>query len=105
MEAMRDGDPRVRLESLRSFAKQKGETAGVATALIACLRDDDIEGRVRLCARPSGGRATQMSTRHKRSGPTTAASGDRDVRRLALKPWRPSPPTRGAEPASARRAG
>src|SRR5260370_20603807 len=45
IEAMRDRNSRVRLESLRSFAKMKGDVAGVSGALIACLRDDDVEVR------------------------------------------------------------
>src|SRR5450759_4955183 len=40
--AMLDGDSRVRLEAIRSFAKMKGNVAGISDPLIACLRDDDI---------------------------------------------------------------
>src|SRR5438309_4763935 len=37
--AMSDDDPLVRLEAIRSFARMKGQVAGVADALLACLRD------------------------------------------------------------------
>jgi hypothetical protein len=86
IEAMQDGDPRVRLESLRSFAKQKGETAGVATALIACLRDDDIE--VRREALRQAVRWAPPADEHQAYAEALAdglASGDRDVRRLAAE--------------------
>src|SRR5260370_2686127 len=43
--AMRDGDPRVRLGSIRRFAKMKGDVAGISEPLIACLRDAHIQGR------------------------------------------------------------
>jgi Cyclic nucleotide-binding domain len=66
VKAMQDADPRVRVESIRSFAKMKGDVAGAAGPLIACLRDDDIE--VRREALADG-----------------LASGDRDVRRLAAE--------------------
>jgi len=86
LEAMQDGDPRVRLESLRSFAKQKGETAGVAAALIACLRDDDIE--VRREALRQAVRWAPPADEHQAYAEALAdglASGDRDVRRLAAE--------------------
>jgi hypothetical protein len=86
IEAMQDGDPRVRLESLRSFAKQKGETAGVATALIACLRDDDVE--VRREALRQAVRWAPPADEHQAYAEALAdglASGDRDVRRLAAE--------------------
>ena len=85
-EAMQDGDPRVRLESLRSFAKQKGETAGIAVALIACLRDDDIE--VRREALRQAVRWAPPADEHQAYAEALAdglASGDRDVRRLAAE--------------------
>jgi hypothetical protein len=86
VEAMQDADPRVRLESLRSFAKQKGETSGVATALIACLRDDDIE--VRREALRQAVRWAPPADEHQAYAEALAdglASGDRDVRRLAAE--------------------
>ncbi len=85
-EAMQDGDSRVRLESLRSFAKQKGETEGIAVALIACLRDDDIE--VRREALRQAVRWAPPSDKHQPYAEALAdglASGDRDVRRLAAE--------------------
>src|SRR2546428_12910310 len=42
---MRDADRQVRLEAIRSFARMKGEVQEIAEALIACLRDDDVEVR------------------------------------------------------------
>jgi hypothetical protein len=85
-EAMEDGNSRVRLESLRSFAKQKGETEGIAVALIACLRDDDIE--VRREALRQAVRWAPPSDKHQSYAEALAdglASGDRDVRRLAAE--------------------
>ena len=84
--AMRDRDSRVRLESLRSFAKMKGEVAGVSGALIACLRDDDIE--VRREALRQAIRWTSPPDDHQAYAEALAdglASGDRDVRRLAAE--------------------
>ncbi len=86
VEAMRDGDPRVRLESIRSFAKMKGEVVGVSAALIACLRDDDIE--VRREAMRQAVRWTSPADEHQAYAEALAdglASGDRDVRRLAAE--------------------
>jgi hypothetical protein len=86
VEAMGDGDPRVRLESIRSFAKMKGEVAGVFGALIACLRDDDIE--VRREAMRQAVRWTSPAGEHQAYAEALAdglASGDRDVRRLAAE--------------------
>ena len=86
VEAMRDADSRVRLESLRSFAKMKGEVAGVSGALIACLRDDDIE--VRREALRQAVRWTSPPDDHQAYAEALAdglGSGDRDVRRLAAE--------------------
>ena len=86
VEAMRDGATRVRLESLRSFAKMKGEVAGVSGPLIACLRDDDIE--VRREALRQAVRWTSPAEDHQDYARALAdglASGDRDVRRLAAE--------------------
>jgi hypothetical protein len=84
--AMGDGDPRVRLESIRSFAKMKGEVAGIADPLIACLRDDNIE--VRREALRQAVRWTPPVHEHQAYAEALAdglASGDRDVRRLAAE--------------------
>src|SRR5207237_8961889 len=42
---MRDPDPQVRLEAIRSFARMKGEVREIAEPLVACLRDADVEVR------------------------------------------------------------
>ena len=86
VSAMRDADPRVRLESIRSFAKMKGDVAGVAGPLIASLRDDDIE--VRREALQQALRWTPPAEDHQAYAEALAdglASGDRDVRRLAAE--------------------
>jgi hypothetical protein len=86
IESMRDRDSRVRLESLRSFAKMKGDVAGVSGALIACLRDADIE--VRREALRQAIRWTSPPDDHQAFAEALAdglASGDRDVRRLAAE--------------------
>jgi hypothetical protein len=86
VKAMQDSDPRVRVESIRSFAKMKGDVAGVAGALIACLRDDDIE--VRRDALQQAVRWTPPAEDHQAYAEALAdglASGDRDVRRLAAE--------------------
>ena len=84
--AMRDRDARVRLESIRSFAKMKGDVTGIADPLIACLRDDDIE--VRREALRQAVRWTPPVDQHQAYAEALAdglASGDRDVRRLAAE--------------------
>ena len=84
--AMGDGDPRVRLESIRSFAKMKGDVAGISDPLIACLRDDDIE--VRREALRQAVRWTPPVNRHQAYAEALAGglgSGDRDVRRLSAE--------------------
>ena len=45
LAAFSDADPRVRLEGLRSFAKLKGDVPNSSQALIACVRDGDVEVR------------------------------------------------------------
>jgi hypothetical protein len=85
-EAMTDPSPRVRLEALRSFAKLKGDVAGVGPVLIACLRDEDIEVRretLRQALRwtPPEDQAQQFAE----ALADGLASGDRDVRRLAAE--------------------
>jgi hypothetical protein len=86
VKAMRDADSRVRLESLRSFAKMKGDVPGVAGALIACLRDDDVE--VRREALRQAVRWTSPPGDHLVYAEALAdglASADRDVRRFAAE--------------------
>ncbi len=86
VQAMRDGDARVRLEGLRSFAKLKGGVGGVSSALIACLRDDEID--VRREALRQAVRWTPPAEDHLAFAEALAdglASGDRDVRRLAAE--------------------
>jgi len=84
--AMRDGDHRVRLESIRSFAKMKGDVAGISEPLIACLRADNIE--VRREALRQAVRWTPPLEQHQAYAEALAdglGSGDRDVRRLAAE--------------------
>ena len=84
--AMRDGDARVRLEAIRSFAKMKGDVAGISDPLIACLRDDNIE--VRREALRQAVRWTPPVDQHQTYAEALAdglVSGDRDVRRLAAE--------------------
>ena len=86
VEAMRDGDRRVRLESIRSFAKMKGDVPGVASAMIACLRDDDLEVRreaLRQAVRWSP--PTDQQQTYAEALADALASSDRDVRRLAAE--------------------
>ncbi|MDQ2942041.1 MAG: hypothetical protein M3R21_00020, partial [Candidatus Dormibacteraeota bacterium] len=86
VEAMRDGDARVRLESLRSFAKMKGQAAEVSGPLIACMRDDDIE--VRREALRQAIRWAPPDYAHEAYAEALAdglANADRDVRRLAAE--------------------
>jgi len=86
VEAMRDPDARVRLEALRSFAKLKGDVAGVAEPLVECLRDPDVEAR-REALRQAV-RWTPPQEWHQRFAEALAdalASGDREVRRLAAE--------------------
>jgi Cyclic nucleotide-binding domain len=83
---MTDADARVRLESIRSFAKMKGDVVGIAEPLIACLRDDDIE--VRREALRQAVRWTPPVDRHQAYAEALAdglGSGDRDVRRLSAE--------------------
>jgi HEAT repeat protein len=84
--AMTDADSRVRLESIRSFAKMKGDVAGISDPLISCLRDQDIE--VRREALRQAVRWTPPADRHQAYAEALAdglGSGDRDVRRLAAE--------------------
>lgn len=86
VRAMQDSEARVRLEGLRSFAKLKGGVGGVSSALIACLRDDEID--VRREALRQAVRWTPPADEHRAFAEALAdglASGDRDVRRLAAE--------------------
>jgi Cyclic nucleotide-binding domain/HEAT repeats len=84
--AMTDAEPRVRLEAIRSFAKLKADVPGAAAALIACLRDDDLEVR-----REAVNQAVRWSPPDEyqqdfaRALADGLASGDRDVRRLSAE--------------------
>ena len=92
VKAMQDTDPRVRVESIRSFAKMKGDVTGVAGPLIACLRDDDIE--VRREALQQAVRWTPPAEDHQAYAEALAdglASGDRDVRRQQHRSSRRDP--------------
>jgi CRP-like cAMP-binding protein len=84
--AMRDEDPGVRLEGIRSFARMKGQVSGVAEPLIACLRDADLA--VRREALRQAVRWTPPAESQQAFAEVLAdglASGDRDVRRLAAE--------------------
>ncbi len=86
VDAMRDPEPRVRLEAIRSFAKLKGNVPDVAAALIATLDDEDLE--VRRAALAQAVRWTAPPDWQQRFAEALAdglASGDRDVRRLAAE--------------------
>ena len=86
VRALRDGDPRVRLEGLRSFARMKGQVTDVAEVMIGCLRDSDIEVRreaLRQAVRWAPPADWQEPWAEALA--TGLASGDRDVRRLAAE--------------------
>ena len=83
---MRDPDRRVRLESIRSFARMKGDVRNVAESLIACLRDPDVE--VRREALRQALRWTpppEWAQRFSEALADGLASGDHDVRLLAAE--------------------
>src|SRR5438309_741693 len=84
--AMSDDDPRVRLEAIRSFARMKGQVAGVADALLACLRDSDVGVRreaLRQAVRWTPPAAVKQAFAEALAD--CLASGDRDVRRVAAE--------------------
>jgi hypothetical protein len=86
IDAMRDPEPLVRLEAIRSFARLKGDVPGVAAALIASIGDDDVG--VRRAALAQAVRWTAPGDWQQRYAEALAdalASGDRDVRRLAAE--------------------
>src|SRR5207253_2679517 len=84
--AMSDDDPLVRLEAIRSFARMKGQVAGVADALLACLRDSDVGVRreaLRQAVRWTPPAAVKQAFAEALAD--CLASGDRDVRRVAAE--------------------
>ena len=86
VKALGDPDPRVRLEGIRSFARMKGEVAGVSEALIACLGDGVVEVRreaLRQALRWAPPDEWRQAYAEALAG--GLASGDRDVRRLAAE--------------------
>jgi Cyclic nucleotide-binding domain len=83
---MRETEPRVRMEAIRSFARMKGAVAGVAEPFIACLRDQDTDVRrealrqaLRWLPPPDSFQAFAEALADGLS------SGDHDVRRLAAE--------------------
>jgi hypothetical protein len=84
VDGMQDRDARVRVEAIRSFAKLKADVPEAAGALVACMRDEDIEVRrdaLRQAVRwaPAGEERAAFSE----ALVASLASGDREVRRLA----------------------
>jgi hypothetical protein len=84
VDGMRDGDPVVRLEAIRSFAKMKAAVPEAAGPLVACLLDDNLEVRreaLRQAVRwaPAGDERSAFAD----ALVASLASGDREVRRLA----------------------
>src|SRR5260370_1376549 len=81
---MLDRDARVRVEAIRSFAKLKADVPEAAGALVACMRDDDIEVRrdaLRQAVRwaPAGEERAAVSE----TPVASLASGDREGGGLA----------------------
>ena len=86
VRSLRDADPKVRLEGLRSFARMKGQVAGSEDAMLDCLRDADVEVRreaLRQALRWTPARDWQQA--YAEALADGLASGDRDVRRLAAE--------------------
>src|SRR5439155_964026 len=84
--ALRDADPGVRLEGIRSLARMKGQVTGVAEALLGCMCDAQVA--VRREALRQAVRWAPPAEWQQRYAETLAdglASGDRDVRRLAAE--------------------
>ncbi len=81
---LKDGEARVRLEGIRSFAKLKSDVPDVAAPLVACLRDENVEVRreaLRQATRWAPGGDERQS--YIDALVASLASGDREVRRLA----------------------
>src|SRR5260370_36233525 len=96
---MLDRDARVRVEAIRSFAKLKADVPEAAGALVACMRDDDIEVRrdaLRQAVRwaPAGEERAAFSE----ALVASFASGDREVRRLASEAMAAQAPEALAHP-------
>jgi hypothetical protein len=82
--AFHDGDARVRLEAIRSFAKMKGDVPLAAGPMVACMRDEDTE--VRREALRQAVRWAPPADDHQAFAEALVASlgsGDRETRRLA----------------------
>jgi len=84
VDGLRDRDPAVRLEAIKSFAKLKANVPEASRPMVACLRDDDVEVRreaLRQAMRwaPTGDDRPAFSE----ALVASLASGDREVRRLA----------------------
>src|ERR1700674_244845 len=93
---LHDGDSRVRLEAIRSFAKMKGDVPLAAGPMVACMRDDDTE--VRREALRQAVRWAPPADDHQAFAEALVASlgsGDREGRGLASR-------ERGAESPGAR---
>ena len=83
-DGLRDRDRLVRLEAIRSFARLKADVPEAAAAMVACLRDVDLEVRreaLRQAVRwaPTGDERPAFAA----ALVASLASGDREVRRLA----------------------
>src|SRR5437016_10702688 len=86
LRSLADGDPVVRLEAIRSFARLKGQVAEAAEPLIACMRDANLEVRreaLKQAVRWAPTQGWQQSFAEALAD--GLASGDRDVRRLAAE--------------------
>jgi len=84
VDGLRDRDPIVRREAIKSFAKLKADVLEASRPMVACLRDDDVEVRreaLRQAVRwaPTGDQRLAFSE----ALVAALASGDREVRRLA----------------------
>jgi len=83
---MRDPDPIVRREGIRSFARMKGDVSGSAEPLLACVRDEDAA--VRREALSQATRWTPPAELARTFAEALAdglASSDHDVRHLAAE--------------------
>jgi hypothetical protein len=86
VKSLGDPDPKVRLEGLRSFARMKGQVSGSADAMLACLRDPEVEVRresLRQALRWAP--PAELQQAYAEALAEGLASGDRDVRRLAAE--------------------
>jgi hypothetical protein len=81
---LHDGEAKVRLEAIRSFAKMKGDVPLAAGPVVACMRDADTE--VRREALRQAVRWAPPADDHQAFAEALVAalgSGDRETRRLA----------------------